>query len=115
MIILFFIILGIALLVTTGLWILSNWLYDKNFDGFCIFIIVFNVVFDVFLGVIICVTLISVPLYITAENKVNIINKKYYTKYTAKEYFWAGDTIDKIIKTDENLLDSNNKINLDIK
>jgi len=58
---------------------------------------------------------IATPSYIGAETKAKIINNQYGTEYTADEVFWAGGTIDKLIRTENNLKDNNQKIELDIK
>lgn len=107
-IIIILIICGVVL--TIGLWFVAMKLADYNYDGFAIALGVINTILDT----CIIVGIIMIPIWFTAKYSVEVINKKYHTEYTADEYFWAGDTIDKIIKTDENLLDQNNKLNLTI-
>ena len=52
--------------------------------------------------------------YYSCKYKATIINNQYGTNYTANELFWGGKTIEKIIRTKEDLLDSNNKIQLEL-
>jgi hypothetical protein len=73
----------------------------------CIFLCIAVIWFIVFA--------IMIPGYIGAETKAKIINNQYGTEYTADEVFWAGDTIDKLIRTENDLKDNNQKIELDIK
>jgi hypothetical protein len=110
----YFLILLLALIFTVGLWVLYVKLEDSSNYGLSLAIGIINVIFDIILGIVILCMLICIPFYVSSEATVKIINAKYGTEYTAKEHFWAGTTIEKIIKTDENLLDSNNKINIDL-
>ena len=67
------------------------------------------------LCIVLCIIfLIVIPSVIGAGAKAKIINSQYGTEYTAEEIFWASGTIDKILRTENNVQDRNQKIQLDI-
>lgn len=68
-----------------------------------------------FTSIMSIIFIISLFFWKSSEVKIKIINNKYDTNYTVEEMFWADDVIDKIIRTEEEMLDSNNRIELDIK
>jgi len=103
--------LFLAIIFSFALWVIAIRLYNDDHDGISLMLQIINVIF----GIVIIIMLIMIPFYYSAKITVKIINQKYHTEYTADQYFWSGSTIDKILKTDENLLDSNNKLNLEIK
>jgi hypothetical protein len=106
----FLLALTLSIIFSSILWYAVLWSFDNDKDGLCVTLSIINVLF----GFLIIAGLICVPLYLSSKYTIELINKKYHTEYTAEQYFFAGQTIDKFIKTDENLLDNNNKLNINV-
>jgi len=104
---------GIIFLIGAGIaCIILSFKLNGDEDSFltwigCLFLVIAIIWFIVFA--------IIIPGYKGAETKAKIINNQYGTEYTADEVFWAGGTIDKLIRTENDLKDNNQKIELDIK
>ena len=65
------------------------------------------------LGIICIITMgIIIPCYYSAGVKAEIVNKKYGTDITRREIFWAGETIESIIKSDKSFPDHEQKITI---
>ena len=113
--IIFMVILGslivvFGLLATLCMWNIGKVWADEKQDMIATLVALMYV-----LCIVLCIIfLIVIPSVIGAGAKAKIINSQYGTEYTAEEIFWASGTIDKILRTENNVQDRNQKIQLDI-